>query len=186
MNKKVAILLANGFEEGEALLVVDILRRGNIICDIISIGEEMVTGSHQITIKSDYTIKEIKKDTYDMIVLPGGQPGADNLRDEKEVINWVKDFNEKKKWIAAICAAPQVLEKAGIITNRKVTSYPNEKYKEILKKSNYVDDEIVVVDDNIITSRGPATTFPFAYMLLEKLGGDSKSLKKAMLYNDIK
>ncbi len=180
--KKVALLLANGFEEGEALFVVDILRRGNIICDIISIEEEMVTGSHQITVKADKLLKEVQKEDYDMLVLPGGQPGADNLRDNSEVIKWIQNFNQKTKWIAAICAAPQVLEKAGITKNKKITSYPSDKYKEILKESNYIDDELVVVDENLITSRGPATTLPFAYKLLEVLGGNVLELKKAMLY----
>lgn len=182
--KKVALLLANGFEEGEALFVVDILRRANIACDMVSIKDKNVTGSHSITVLADKVIQEIHSNDYDMIVLPGGQPGADNLRDSKEVITLIQEMNQKNKFIAAICAAPQVLEKAGIIQNKKVTSYPAEKYREILKESNY-QESLVVVDGNIITSRGPATTLPFAYQLVEILGGNSKELKEKMLYNDL-
>lgn len=182
--KKVALLLANGFEEGEALFVVDILRRANIACDMVSIKDKNVTGSHSITVLADKLIQEIHSNDYDMIVLPGGQPGADNLRDSKEVITLIQEMNQKNKYVAAICAAPQVLAKAGIIQNKKVTSYPAEKYREILKESNYQED-LVVVDNNIITSRGPATTLPFAYQLVEILGGNSKELKEKMLYNDL-
>lgn len=182
--KKVALLLANGFEEGEALFVVDILRRANITCDMVSIKDKGVTGSHSITVLADKLIQEIHSNDYDMIVLPGGQPGADNLRDSKEVITLIQEMNQKNKLIAAICAAPQVLEKARINQNKKVTSYPAEKYREILKESNY-QEELVVVDNNIITSRGPATTLPFAYQLVEILGGNSKELKEKMLYNDL-
>ena len=184
MNKKVAVILANGFEEGESLLVVDILRRAEISCDIVSIENEMVTGSHNIIVKADTTMKDVIKDSYDMIVLPGGQPGADNLRDNEEVIKWIKEMNKEEKFIAAICAAPQVLEKAGIVKGKKITSYPSKKYKEILNDTDY-QEKLVVVDKNIITSRGPATTLPFAYKLVEILGGNSEELKEKMLYNDL-
>lgn len=182
-NKKVAVLLADGFEEGEALFIVDIMRRAGIGCDMVSIKEEIVEGGHGITVKADKLIKDAEKDRYDMIVLPGGLPGADYLRDCEEVIKWVQDFaNDNKKYIAAICAAPQVLAKAGVVKDRKITSYPSEKYRQILKDAQYTE-EIVVVDSNIITSRGPATTMPFAYKLVEILDGDSELLKEGMLYN---
>lgn len=188
--KKVAVILANGFEEGEALLVVDILRRAGIYCDIVSIVGTTPVGSHNIMIYADKLIEEVEKEEYDMIVLPGGQPGADHLRDSEEVINWVQDFSKREdKFIAAICAAPQVLQKAGILEGVKVTSYPSDKYRKLFDKENYVDDnreleEMVLVDGNIITSRGPATTFPFAYKLVEVLGMDADTLKEKMLYNN--
>ncbi|MBR3249844.1 MAG: DJ-1/PfpI family protein [Clostridia bacterium] len=191
-NKKVAVVLANGFEEGEALFVVDIMRRSGIQCDTISIDKITVEGSHGIKVKADRLIKEVNKESYRMLVLPGGQPGADNLRDCGEIIAWVKNFaNDDSKWIAAICAAPQVLAKAGVIKGKKVTSYPNEKYRQILKEGKYIDNieemnEMVVVDGNIITSRGPATTMPFAYKLVEALGVSTDELREGMLYNSLR
>ena len=120
--KKVAVMLANGFEEIEALTVVDIIRRANITCDMFSISGMEVKGAHDIVVKADKLISEEVKE-YDVIVLPGGMPGATNLRDNEEVIDLVKWFNDNKKIVAAICAAPIVLGKAGIIEGKKVTSY---------------------------------------------------------------
>ena len=184
-NKKVAVMLANGFEEIEALSIVDIMRRANIKCDMVSIKNEMVNGSHGIIVKADKNIKNIEKYSYDMIVLPGGLPGADYLRDCDELITWIKDFAVKQdKYIAAICAAPQVLAKANVIKGKRVTSYPGSVFYDILKEGKYSDD-LVVVDGNIITSRGPATAIPFAYKLLEVLGVNVEGLKKGMLYNEL-
>ena len=184
-NKKVAIMLANGFEEIEALTVVDVLRRANIDCDTVSIHEELVESCHGVQVKSDKHIDNIDKDSYDMIVLPGGLPGADYLRDCAELISWIQDFSKNSnKYIAAICAAPQVLAKAGIEKGRKVTSYPGNIFREILKDANYIED-LVVVDGNIITSRGPATAMSFAYKLVDILDGNSEALKSGMLYNMI-
>lgn len=183
MDKKVAILLAEGFEEIEALTVVDVLRRSNINIDMISIKDEYVLGSHNILVKSDKLISNINKDDYDMIVLPGGHVGSVNLCDSDEVKEIVKDFNQKNKFIASICAAPMILGVCGIDKDRKVTSYPDDYYKNILKESNYQDNGLVVVDNNIITSRGPATSLEFAYTLVDLLGGNSNNLRNGMLYN---
>ena len=103
-------------------------------------------------------------------------------------MKWVKKFDAEKKFIAAICAGPMVLKEAGITDGRTLTSYPADKYRELFKDSNYVDDnkameKMVVVDGNIITSRGPATTLPFAFKLAEVLGGDVEKVKKGILYN---
>lgn len=189
MEKKVAVILADGFEEAEALVVVDILRRSGIICDMISIHKEIVLGSHRIKVLADKLFDEIDKNSYDMIFLPGGHVGANNLRDFLPLVEWIKDFNEKGKYLAAICAAPIVFAKANIVNGKNITSYPDDIYREEFINATYIDDdgkmdEMVVVDDNIITSRGPATVFPFAYKLVDILGKDSKNLKVGMLYND--
>ena len=184
--KKVAVLLAEGFEEIEALTVVDVLRRAGITCDMVSIEEEFVVGTHNIKIKADKLLGEdIEK--YDMIVCPGGLPGAENLSKNVKVLDVIQKFNKMEdKYIAAICAAPaMVLPMAGIEKNKYITSYPGESFKRLLEKSNYVDD-IVVVDGNLITSRGPATALPFAYKIVEILGGDGDSLKEGMLWNMLK
>ena len=180
--KKVAVMLADGFEEIEALTVVDIIRRANITCDMFSISGMEVKGAHDIVVKADKLISEEVKE-YDVIVLPGGMPGATNLRDNEEVIDLVKWFNDNKKIVAAICAAPIVLGKAGIIEGKKVTSYPG--FEDELIKGSYLEEH-VVVDGNIITSRGPATAMLFAYKILELLQCDKwKNLSEGMLFNSL-
>lgn len=178
--KKVAVFLAEGFEEIEALTVVDIMRRGNVYCDMVSIKESLeVKGAHNILVKADRTFSEDLKE-YDLIVFPGGLLGATNLRDDKKVTDLAKYFYENNKLVAAICAAPIVLAKADIITGRNITSYPG--FEEELKGCNYTKNK-VEVDGNIITSRGPATAMEFAYKLLEVLGEESyKEIRTGMLY----
>ena len=186
--KRAAVLLADGFEEGESLFVIDILRRASIGCDSVSIDQEMVRGGHDIYVKADRIISKEIFDDYDLVVIPGGMPGAANLRDCELVIDWVKKFDEEKKYVAAICAGPMVLKQAGISTGRTLTSYPADKYRDMFADAQYIDDnakmeQMVVTDGNLITSRAPATTFPFAYKLVEVLGGDAETLKNGMLYN---
>lgn len=177
--KTVCILLANGFEEVEALTVSDIMRRANITCDLVSIDKEYVTSSHNVTIKCDKIFDENME--YDLVVLPGGLPGATNLRDDERVIRFVKKQNKEGKLIGAICAAPIVLGKAGLTEDREITSYPG--YEDELPNCEY-SEAAVVVDGNIITSRGPATTMTFAYKLLEILGykDEVNNISSGMLY----
>ena len=177
--KKVAVFLAEGFEEIEALTVVDIMRRANVYCDMVATKELEVKGAHNIFVKADRDFGEDLKD-YDLIVFPGGLPGATNLRDDKRITDLAKYFYENNKLVAAICAAPIVLAKADIITGRNITSYPG--FEEELKGCNYTENK-VEVDGNIITSRGPATAMEFAYKLLEVLGEESyKTISAGMLY----
>lgn len=180
--KKILVFLADGFEEIEALSVVDVLRRADLKCDLCSIKDEYVRGTHNIMIKADCIINEINQDEYDAIVLPGGLPGADNLLD-KRVRDMAIKFNDEEKIVAAICAAPQTLEAFGILEDRKCTSYPG--FIKGREKVNYLEDQIVVVDKNIITSRGPATALEFAFKILEELGHEDKAkeIKQDMLVN---
>ena len=179
---KIAVLLATGYEEGESLFLADVLMRAGFTCDLVSTtGEGMVSGCHGITVRADRLLEDGAED-YDMIVLPGGLPGATNLRDNPAVIRLVRQFDAEKKYIGAICAAPVVLQQAGILSGRSHTSYPGKKYTGLFTESDY-REEIVVVDKNLITSRGPATTLPFAYAIVDLLGGDSEKLKEGMLYN---
>jgi len=182
--KKIAVMLANGFEEGEALFTIDILRRAGFECDSVSIGEEFVTSSRKITVKADKLLADSSLAEYDMVVLPGGQPGSTNLSKDARVLQIVRDFLEDdKKFVAAICAAPMVLKAAGVTAGRTLTSYPGDDLKAMFEDANYVDDKFVVQDGNLITSRGPATVMAFAYKLVDVLGGNSAVLKKAMLYD---
>ncbi|MGG7058221.1 DJ-1 family glyoxalase III [Clostridium nigeriense] len=175
--KKAAVIVAPGFEEGETLTIVDIIRRANLQCDLVGF-EEIVEGSHKIIIKCDKVLNQDVID-YDMIILPGGYPGATNLRDNDDLINILKKMNEKNKYVCAMCAAPIVLEKANLLEGKKYTAYVG--YDKRIKQGNYLTDK-VVIDDNIVTSRGPATSYAFAYKLVDLLGGDSLAVKKRMVY----
>lgn len=177
---KVAVLLANGFETLEALTVVDILRRGEVECNTFSLEGNEVTTSHNIKFKADKSIMDEEINSYDFLVLPGGMPGSINLRDDERVIELVKKFNEKNKWVCAICAGPIVLGKAGITEGKNVTCYPG--FEEELGNCNYKND-MVVVDGNIITGRGPAAAIPFAFEILSKISEEkAEKIKKAMLF----
>ncbi|WP_373898626.1 DJ-1 family glyoxalase III [Haloimpatiens sp. FM7315] len=179
--KKAIVLLARGFEEVEALTVVDVLRRGGVNCVTLSINEDKeVLGTHSILIKANNTLENTEVDKYDALIIPGGMPGAINLRDDEKVIELVKKFQKENKILAAICAGPIVFSKAGILDGVKVTSYPG--FEKELSKSKYAED-IVVQDENIITSRGPATAMYFSFKILENLAEDTvvESLKKDML-----
>ena len=188
----VYILLGNGVEETEAIAPCDILRRAGFTCDGVAVESQTVEGSHGIRVIADKMLDAVNPVEYDMVVLPGGLPGANTLRDSEIVIRWVQSFaDDPSKYIAAICAAPQVLAKAGIVIGKRLTSYPGEKYKALFGDAVYIDDnaemdECVVVDGNLITSRGPGTTLPFAYRLVEMLGGDADKLRSAMQYNALK
>lgn len=181
--KKVAVMVADGTEEIEALTVVDVMRRANIHCDIVSVEGREIKSSHNIEILADKVIdKDIKN--YDMIVLPGGLPGAYNLAENKLLIETLQEFNKSEdKYIGAICASPAiVLSKANIEEGKLITSYPGKGFEDLLKKADY-SEENVVVDGNLITSRGPATALPFAYKLLDVLGYNSKEISDGMLWN---
>jgi len=140
-----------------------------------------VQGSHQITILADRLWGDDLID-YDMLFLPGGQPGTNHLMADARVIALVVEFNRQSKWIAAICAAPLVLALADIIEDRTITSYPDVNDGQVFAKAHYVNDE-VVVDQHIITSRGVGTVLSFAMVCVDCLGGDSAALKKSVLYS---
>lgn len=181
---KVIVFLADGFEEVEALTVVDYLRRvDNITVDTVSIKSGLqVLGAHNIEVTADKTINQLQDITsYDGVVIPGGMPGATNLRDHEGVIRTVKEINSRGKLVAAICAGPIVLEKAGIIKGKKVTSYPG--FEQEFPNSIYREED-VVRDDHIITARGPAKAEDFAIEIVKYLVGEEavEKLKTNILY----
>jgi len=177
---KVAVILADGFEEIEALTVVDVLRRANITCHMVGF-EAQVTGSHAIQVQADRVFDGDLSD-YDMIVLPGGMPGSAHLRDNEQLIAELQKFEQVGKKIAAICAAPIVLNRAGLLKDKGFTCYDGVQ-EQIA--DGYYRKETVVVDGQLTTSRGPATALAFAYNLVEQLGGDADALREAMLYRDV-
>ena len=175
---KVAVLLAEGFETIEALTTVDILRRAGVECHTFATKNQEVTTSHHITLKADKVFNEEIKE-YDMVVLPGGMPGSVNLRDDERVIQLLKEFNNENKIIAAICAGPIVLAKAGILKDKICTCSPG--FETQLTGANY-QEAIVQKDDHIITGKGPAAALEFGYTILESLGYDSSNLRQGMQY----
>jgi 4-methyl-5(b-hydroxyethyl)-thiazole monophosphate biosynthesis len=184
---KVLVMLANGFEEVEALTVVDYLRRTGIEVKMVSTEKGLeVEGAHGIKVLGDLMIDDIKAPlNYRGIFIPGGLPGATNLRDDSRVTDLVKTLADGGKMIASICAGPIVLCKAGVIDGKKVTSYPG--YARELVGAVYKED-LVVRDGNIITSRGPATAVYLAMEIIRYLQGEEKlrELRKAILLDLIK
>lgn len=168
-------LLADGNETIELLTVVDYLRRADIKIDMVSTtGDINLRTSHGIKYQADYRLEDIDPNDYDGVYVPGGTEGAESLRDNEKVIEIVKDFNKKGKLIAAICAGPIVLDKAGVLEDKKATSFPTIK-EELNNVGEYIEDELVVTDGNITTSRGAALTNYLALRLIEIIKGeDSK------------
>jgi len=176
----ILIPLAKGFEEIEAVALIDILRRAEIDVLIGGVGALMIEGAHKIEIKADVLISELNSTALEMIVLPGGWGGTKALAEDADVCRLLQEMNAKNKSIAAICAAPYVLNKAGVLKH-DFTCYPSVE-KEI-RQEGYVSDKNIVTDGNIMTSRGPGTVFEFALAIVEKLQGQetAKGLKNGML-----
>lgn len=167
---KIGIFMANGCEEIEGLTVVDIARRAGIEIETISItGENKVTSSHNIIFETDTTKEKADYSSYDGIVLPGGMPGTTNLGEDETVNNVIKEFAQAGKLVAAICAAPSVLGLAGLLEEKKATCYPG--FEDKLLGADFTEDK-VVVDGNIITSRGLGTAIPFALEIVKYLLDD--------------
>lgn len=179
--KKVALFLANGFEEIEALGTVDILRRAQINVDTVSITDyNVVTGAHNISVTADKTFNDTDFTDFDMLILPGGMPGAKNLNEHEDLKKLISDFNSNGKLLAAICAAPMVLGGLGILDGKRATCYPGFEPELIGAK---ITGDSVVVDENIITGKGPGFVFDFGLRLVEQLLGlqDRREVQNGLL-----
>jgi 4-methyl-5(b-hydroxyethyl)-thiazole monophosphate biosynthesis len=173
---KVLVYLAPGFEEIEAVTIIDLLRRAEIDVTVAGLEEGAITGSHDIKVLADLNYENVDPNEFDYLILPGGQPGTNNLKNNQKVLNSIKLFMKDNKLIGAICAAPTVLQEAGILDNKKVTSYPSE--KQVFDSSIY-DESPVVKDDNIITSRGVGTAIDFTLDLIGEIKGNEVKQKTA-------
>ena len=166
--KKVYVFLADGFEDVEALIPIDVWRRGGIDVTTVSISDfPLVQSAHGVNIESDVMIEQCDFSDADLLFLPGGMPGATNLFDNKDVCKAVVDQHASGKKVAAICASPDVvLAPLGILDGKRATCYPG--FEQALADSTYTAD-LVTVDGNVTTGEGPAAAFPFAYELLTQL-----------------
>ena len=165
------IILADEFEDIEAFTTIDILDRAKIDVTKVGLGSKVITSSHGVRVMADKILNEIDPDAFDMLVLPGG-PGYKNLLNSGAVIKLVKSFNNQKKTIGAICAAPLVLAAAGVLDDKVAVVYPGME-KSIPK----VRDAKVIASGNIITSRSAGTAIEFALMLVERTLGKKEASK---------
>lgn len=187
--KKVVVFLADGFEEVEAVTPIDFLRRAGINVTTVGIGKDDIEGAHNILVKSDMKLADLLKqdniaDEYDGLIFPGGMPGAENIAAERDILELVDDFNARKKLIAAICASPGViLAKTGALNGKKATSYPG--FEAMFGKTTVAEDKRVVVDGNLVTSRGPGTAAEFAVELIRILSDENtaEDIKNGTLQN---
>lgn len=170
---KIAVFFATGYEEIEALTVVDICRRCGIMADMISITQERrAVGSHGIAVEMDKTFEEVDFEAYDMIVLPGGMPGTTGLEACETLMAQVDAFYAAGKYIAAICAAPSIFGHRGILKDRKACCYPS--FESHLEGAD-VTAGPVEISDHVITSRGMGTAIPFALAIVSVFCGREKA-----------
>lgn len=178
---RAAVVLAEGFEEIEAVTCIDVLRRGDIEVEAVGLDSMRVCGAHGVEMVADLLLDNASG-PWDVIVLPGGMPGASTLRDSVTLQNLVREQNRQGGWLAAICAAPIVLGAAGLLQGRRATCYPGFENQLV---GAYLENSPVVRDHNLITSRGPATAFAFALTIVECLRGPARAneLASALLVN---
>jgi len=169
----VLVPLAQGCEELEAVTVVDLLRRAGIVVVTAGLDDQPVRASRGVVLLPDMTLDRALLQEYDMIVLPGGLPGADNLRDDGRIIERLQSMSAAGKYTAAICAAPRVLAHAGLLQGKCATSYPGALDIDTIPGLDYRETP-VVMDGTVITSRGPGTAMDFALALIELLAGKQK------------
>ncbi len=167
--KRVLVPLAEGFDEIEAMTVIDVLRRAGLDVVVAGLPGTMIKGRSGVKIMTDTRIDEVDHKEFDCLVLPGGNPGYINLGKSKKVAEIINDFDNQKKPIAAICGAPSILAKHGVLDDRRATIYPGME-REIPRPRN----ANVVTDGHIITSQGPGTAMEFALEIVKMLSGNSK------------
>ena len=175
------LFLANGFEECEALVPLDILRRANILVKTVGIGSNTITGSHGISVNCDTINKDLPFDELEGIILPGGLPGATNLEADKTVQSAIDHCSKSNLLITAICAAPQILGHKGLLNGKKAVCFPG--FEKELKGADIVNQK-VVRDGNIITAWGAGAAFEFGFAILEYLTDTetAQNLRQSMKY----
>lgn len=170
---RVLVPLAAGCEELEAVTIIDLLRRAGIEVVTAGLQPGIVKASRGTQLVPDEALDTVLRDDFDMIVLPGGMPGAQHLKEDPRIIALLKKMAEQGKYTAAICAAPMALAEAGLLAGKRATSYPGFLDKIEVPGMAYLKDA-VVVDGKILTSRGPGTAMDFSLALIEALAGKAK------------
>ncbi len=174
-SKRAAVLLADGFEEIEAVVPIDLLRRGGIDVAVVGIARKEVTGSHGVTVSADVLLENLDYRSFDAVILPGGMPGSKNLAESPGVQKMVLNMDAEGKLVAAICAAPAVvLGPLGILDGKKASCYPG---MESHAPNAEFTDAPVTADGNVITAQGPGKSAQFALAVLEYLAGADVSLE---------
>ena len=179
--KTIFVFLADGFEEIEALTPVDILRRAGLSVKTVSVmDEQVVSGAHGVPVMADVMFDEVNAEDAEMILLPGGLPGATNLDAHQGLSQMILDFAKEEKPLAAICAAPLVFGNRGLLEGKKATCYPG--FETYLKGAQYTA-ALVEKDGNFITGKGPGAAMEFAFAIVEKYCGMDKvnELKQGMM-----
>ncbi|WP_319273282.1 DJ-1 family glyoxalase III [uncultured Draconibacterium sp.] len=167
--KKIAVHLAEGFEEIEAISIIDVLRRAEFEVTVVSMIKSVeVDGAHEITVKADTLFDDMDYDKIDMIVLPGGMPGSANLKAHSGLREQILNFNDMKKPLAAICAAPMVFGNLGLLKEKQATCYPG--FEDELHGA-VITGEAVEEAENIITGKGAGVAIKFALKIVEKFKG---------------
>jgi len=167
---KVLVPIAEGFEELEAVTIIDILRRANIEVTVAGLKDGPITGSRGTRLLPDIPLDSICDQTFDMIVLPGGMPGVRNLREDARIEKLLQDFDRTGRYTAAICAAPSILASYGLLQGKQATSNPKFRDQVAIPGVAY-QEKAVVKDGKTITSRGPGTSIDFALELVGELSG---------------
>ena len=170
---RVLIPLAQGCEELEAVTIIDLLRRAEVEVITASLDDQPVTASRGTKLIADTTLDQMLSEQFDMVVLPGGLPGADHLNADSRIHAILKNTIENKNHVAAICAAPKVLAQAGLLNGKKVTAYPG--VLEALNNNDFtITGAAIEQDGKVLTSRGPGTAMDFALEIITCLLGDEK------------
>ncbi len=172
--KNILVPLANGFEEIEAITIIDILRRAGALVTTAGLIKKNVIGSHHVKILADTVLDDVLENDWDMIVLPGGIPGAPTLAQDNRIIKLIKESEAKRRYTAAICAAPTVLERAGVTEGKRVTSHPGSENE--IKLGLYTSNS-VEQDGLMITGQAAGSAMKFAFKLVEELFGKEKVLE---------
>ena len=172
-NINILVPLAQGCEELEAVTITDLLTRAGFNVVTAGLDTKPVVASRGMVLMPKTSMDKVMDQEFDMIVLPGGLPGADHLRDNTLVQEKLKQMAVQDKYTAAICAAPRALAQAGLLNNKRVTSFPGSLDPASAENMHYLEDS-VVIDGKVITSRGPGTAMDFALSLIELLAGKNK------------